>query len=113
MSFFISDALAEAPAAAAAASQPSLIESLIFPIGLFAIFYFFFIRPQMKRQKEHKSLVDSLGKGDEVQTEGGIMGRITDLNDDYIKVEVADNVVLTFRRTSVLVVLPKGTLKEL
>lgn len=112
MSFFIADALAEAPAAAAAA-QPSMIESLIFPIGLFVIFYFFFIRPQIKRQKDHKKLIDTLGKGDEVQTEGGLLGRIVELSDDYAKVEVADNVVLTVRRASVLVVLPKGTLKEI
>ncbi len=110
MSFFIADALAEAPAAAA---QPSMIESLIFPIGLFVIFYFFFIRPQIKRQKDHKKLIDTLGKGDEVQTEGGLLGRIVELTDDYAKVEVADNVVLTVRRASVLVVLPKGTLKEI
>ncbi len=112
MSFFISDALAEAPALAGA-GQPSMIESLIFPIGLFAIFYFFFIRPQIKRQKEHKKLVDALGKGDEVQTEGGIMGRITEINEDHAKVEVAENTVMTFRRGSVLAVLPKGTLKEI
>jgi preprotein translocase subunit YajC len=114
MSFLISDVWAEAPAAAAAASQqPSMIESLIFPIGLFVIFYFFFIRPQVKRQKEHKQLTESLKKGDEVQTEGGMMGRVTDVSDDYVKIEVADTVVLTFRRASVLAVLPKGTLKEL
>lgn len=114
MSFFISEALAEAPGAVAAGAQPpNLIESLIFPIGLFAIFYFFFIRPQIKRQKEHKKLVDALGKGDEVQTEGGIMGRIVELNEDYAKVEVAENAVMTFRRGSVLAVLPKGTLKEI
>ncbi|MBF0255862.1 MAG: preprotein translocase subunit YajC [Gammaproteobacteria bacterium] len=111
MSFFISDAFAEA--APMAAGQPSMIEGLLFPIGLFAIFYFFFIRPQIKRQKEHKKLVDALGKGDEVQTEGGIMGRITELNEDYVKVEVAENTVMTFRRGSVLAVLPKGTLKEI
>ena len=113
MSFF-SDALAEAPAAVAAgAQQPNLIESLIFPIGLFAIFYFFFIRPQMKRQKEHKQLVDGLSKGDEVQTEGGIMGRIVELNEDYAKVEVAANTVMVFRRGAVLAIMPKGTLKEI
>lgn len=114
MSFFISDALAEAaPAAAAAGQQPDLINTLLFPIGLFAIFYFFFIRPQIKRQKEHKRLVDALSKGDEVQTEGGVLGRVVELSDDYAKVEVADNVVLTIRRASILVVLPKGTLKEI
>lgn len=111
MSFFIADALAEAPAAAAAA-QPS-IESLIVPIGIFVVFYFLFIRPQIKRQKDHKKLVDALGKGDEVQTEGGLLGRVVELSDDYAKIEVADNVVLTVRRAAVQVVLPKGTLKEI
>jgi preprotein translocase subunit YajC len=110
MSFFISDAFAQA---APAAGQPDLISSLIFPIGIFAIFYFFFIRPQMKRQKEHKQLVESLAKGDEVQTEGGIMGRIAELNEDYAKVEVAPDTVITFRRSSILGKLPKGSLKEL
>jgi preprotein translocase subunit YajC len=114
MSFFISDALAEAAQdAAAAAQQPNLFESLLFPVGLFAIFYFFFIRPQIKRQKDHKKLIETLSKGDEVQTEGGVLGRVVELTDDYAKVEVADNVVLTIRRASILVVLPKGTLKEI
>ena len=110
MSFFISDALAEG---AAAAQQPGLIESLIFPIGLIVILYFFMIRPQMKRQKEHRKLVEALSKGDEVQTEGGIMGKIVELGDNFAKIEVADGVILTMRRQAVAAVMPKGTLKEL
>ena len=63
--------------------------------------------------KEHKKLVEGLSKGDEVQTDGGLMGRVVGLSDDYAKVEVADGVVVTVRRTAIQVVLPKGTLKEI
>jgi len=111
MSFFVSDAWAEGPAAAA--QQPSMLETLIFPIGLIAILYFFMIRPQVKRQKDHKKMVEALAKGDEVQTEGGVMGKIVDLGESFAKVEVADGVVLTIRRQSIGAVMPKGTLKEL
>ena len=110
MSFFISDAMAQA--ASGGASQPGL-EGLILPIGLIVILYFLMIRPQMKRQKEHKKLVEALAKGDEVQTEGGMMGKITDLGDNFIQLEVADGIVVKFRRQSVAAVMPKGTLKEL
>jgi preprotein translocase subunit YajC len=109
LSFFISDAMAEAPAAA---SEPGWM-SLLFPFVLLAIFYFFLIRPQIKRQKEHKSLVDSVQKGDEVQTEGGLLGRIIELGEDYMKVEIADGVQIKMRRGSVMAVLPKGTLKDI
>ncbi len=110
MSFFISDALAEAPAAGG--SQAGL-ESLLFPIGLVIILYFFMIRPQMKRQKEHQKLVSSLSKGDEVATESGILGKIIDLGDNFALVEVADGVQIKIRRQAVGAVLPKGSLKEL
>ena len=110
MSFFISDALAQD--AAAAASQPGL-ESLLFPIGLVIILYFFMIRPQVKRQKEHKKLVEALGKGDEVVTSGGIVGRVTDLGDDFATVEVAEGVNVKIRRQAVESVLPKGSIKEM
>jgi len=110
MSFLISDALAQAPAAA---SQGTGIEGLILPIGLIIILYFFMIRPQMKRQKEHRKLVEALAKGDEVQTSGGMMGKITDLGDNFVKIEVADNVVVTVRRGAIEAVMPKGSLKEL
>ncbi|MEJ2329410.1 MAG: preprotein translocase subunit YajC [Gammaproteobacteria bacterium] len=110
LSFLISDAMAEAPAAAGGEAGWT---GLLFPFVLLAIFYFFLIRPQIKRQKEHKSLVDSIQKGDEVQTEGGLLGRVTDLGDDYMKVEISDGVEIKMRRGSVAAVLPKGTLKDI
>ena len=110
MSFLISDAWAEAPAAAA---QGGGWEALVLPVGLILVLYFFMIRPQVKRQKEHRKLVDALKKGDEVQTMGGLMGKITDVGDNFVKVEVADGVVVTVRRSSVEAVMPKGSIKEL
>ncbi len=110
MSFLISDALAAAPAPAAG---PGALESLIFPIGLIIILYFFMIRPQMRRQKEHRQLIESLKKGDEVQTEGGLLGKIVELGDNFVSVEIADGVVVKLRRSAVIAVMPKGSLKEL
>ncbi len=109
MSFLISDAMA---AAAPAPAEPGGLP-LLFLIGMFVIMYFFMIRPQVKRQKEHKKLVEALKKGDEVQTMGGLVGRITEVGENFVKVEVADNTVVTIRRTAVETVLPKGSLKEM
>ncbi len=109
MNFFISDAYAQA----APAPTGSGLEGLILPIGLIIILYFFMIRPQIKRQKEHAKMVEGLAKGDEVQIEGGLMGKIIDLGDNFAKVEIADDVVVKVRRHSVAQVMPKGTLKEL
>lgn len=108
MNFLIADAFAEG--APAAAQDPGLA-GLILPFGLIIILYFLMIRPQMKRQKEHQKLVEGLQKGDEVQTEGGIMGRITDLGDNFAKVEIAEGVEVKIRRSAVGMVMPKGTLK--
>ncbi|MCB1863604.1 MAG: preprotein translocase subunit YajC, partial [Gammaproteobacteria bacterium] len=91
MSFFISDAMAQA--ASGSASGPGL-EGLILPIGLIIMLYFLMIRPQMKRQKEHKKLVESLSKGDEVQTEGGMMGKISDLDENFVKLEIAEGTLV-------------------
>ena len=109
MSFLISDALAQD----AGASQGDPLLGLLFPIGLVVILYFLMIRPQVKRQKEHKKLVESLAKGDEVATMGGIVGRITDLGENFVQVEVAEGVVVKMRRPAVESVLPKGSIKEL
>lgn len=109
MSFFISDAVAQT---AGGAPQDGGMQ-WVFLLGMFAIMYLFLIRPQVKRQKEHKKLVDALKKGDEIQTTGGMMGKITDLGDNFIKVEVADNVVITVRRAAIESVMPKGSLKEM
>jgi preprotein translocase subunit YajC len=110
MGFFITDALAEAPAAA---PQGDPILGLLFPIGLVVILYFFMIRPQMKRQKEHKKLVEGLAKGDEVATVGGVVGKVTDLGDNFAKIEVAEGVEIKIRRQAVDAVLPKGSIKDM
>ncbi len=113
MSFFISEALAEAPAAGAAAPQGDPLMGLLFPIGLIIILYFFMIRPQVKRQKEHKAMVDSLSKGDEVATVGGVLGRVISLDENFATIEVAEGVNIKIRRQAVESILPKGTLKEI
>ncbi len=110
MQFLISDAMAQTDGAAGSA-EPLL--GLLFPIGLIVILYFLMIRPQIKRQKEHKALVDSLSKGDEVVTVGGVAGRIVDIGDNFAQLEIADGVTIKIRRPSVEAVLPKGSLKEL
>ncbi len=73
--------------------------------------YFIMIRPQMKRQKEHKALVEALAKGDEVVTAGGMLGKVSKLGESYIHVEVANGVEVQVQRSSVVQVLPKGTVK--
>jgi preprotein translocase subunit YajC len=108
MSFFISDAMAQAAGGSGAG-----LEGLILPIGLIIMLYFLMIRPQMKRTKEQKKLVESLAKGDEVQAEGGLMGKITDLGENFIKLEIADGVEVKVRRQAIAAVMPKGTLKDL
>jgi preprotein translocase subunit YajC len=110
MSFFISDAIAEAGPAGAAAPDP--LASLLLPIGLVVLFYFFLIRPQSKRQKEQRKMVADLQKGEEVLTSGGILGKITSLNDDFITLEIANDVSMTIQRSAIQTVMPKGTVKE-
>ena len=80
-------------------------------ILMFVVLYFVMIRPQMKRQKEHKAMVDALAKGDEVVIGGGVLGKVAKLGETYLSVEVAAGVELQVQRTSVLQVLPKGTIK--
>ena len=80
---------------------------------MFAVLYFLMIRPQMKRAKEHKALIDGIQKGDEVVTAAGILGRITKVEDQYITVSIAENVEIQMQRQAVQVVLPKGTIKNI
>ena len=108
MSFFISDAVAEA---APAAQQADPMTSLIFFGGMILIFYFILIRPQSKRAKEHRELVGGLSKGDEVVTNGGMLGKITGVGEQFITLEIAENTEIKIQRTSVATVLPKGSLK--
>ena len=114
--FFISDALAQT-APAAAGGPESMLTSVGFMVLIFVVFYFLLIRPQSKRQKEHKSMVESLGKGDEVVTAGGMVGKITELHDQYMTVQVSSvdgkPVEISMQRGSVQTLLPKGTMKSL
>jgi preprotein translocase subunit YajC len=108
MSFFISDAWAEA---APVAQQADPIGMLAPFAILFVVFYFLLIRPQQKRAKEHRKLIENLAKGDEVVTGGGLVGKVVDLGDNFIEVEVADNVRVKVQRQMLASVLPKGTIK--
>lgn len=110
MSFFIADALAEGGAVAAETGDP--ITALLFPIGLLVLFYFFLIRPQSKRAKEQKSMVEALSKGDEVITQGGILGKITKVSDGFIILEISNNVTITVQKSAIGALMPKGTIKE-
>jgi len=107
---FISEAFAQT-AGAAGAEAASPYGSLIMMVGLFAVMYFVMIRPQMKRQKEHRAMIEALAKGDEVITAGGVLGRVTKLGDTYLGLEVGNGVELQVQRSAVVQVLPKGTLK--
>jgi len=81
-------------------------------IVIFVIFYFLLIRPQTKRAKEHQAMIAALGKGDEVVTAGGLVGRIVQINDQYLTIEIAEDVEARFERSAVQKVLPKGTIKS-
>ena len=105
---FISNAYAQSAPAAAASGTDSLL-SLAPLILMFVVLYFIMIRPQMKKQKEHKAMIDALAKGDEVVIAGGVLGRVSKLGESYVHVEVANNVELQVQRPSVVQVLPKGT----
>ena len=112
MSFFIASAHAQAAAPAPAPAGGELFQ-IAFLIGLFVLFYFIAIRPQRKRQKEHAEMVSALSKGDEVVTSSGILGKVTNLDDNYMVLNVANNVDMKFQRVHVHAVLPKGTLKSI
>lgn len=109
----ISSAYAQtAPAAAGGGdSIQSSLTSLLPLVLMFVVLYFVMIRPQMKRQKEHRTMVEALAKGDEVATSGGVLGRVTKVGDTYLGVEIAPGVEVTVQRSAVVQVLPKGSLK--
>lgn len=107
----ISDAFAQA--AATAQSDTSSLISLLPMIGILVIFYFLLIRPQSKRAKEHKQMVEALQRGDEVITNGGILGSVINVSDDYVIVEISPGVEVTLLRSSVQTLLPKGTLRSI
>ena len=104
---FISPAYAQA---APGGTESSLV-SLLPLVLMFVVLYFIMIRPQMKKQKEHKTMVEAIAKGDEVVIAGGVLGRVAKLGDTFLHVEVANGVELQVQRGSVIQVLPKGTFK--
>ena len=109
---FISSAFAQtAPAAAAGGDVQSSLMSMLPIILMFVVLYFIMIRPQMKKQKEHKAMVDALAKGDEVVTAGGMLGKVSSLGENFIGVEIANGVEIQLQRQAVVQVLPKGTMK--
>ena len=110
MDFFISSAHAQSDAAG---QQPSAMFNIIFFGGFALIFYFLIWRPQSKRAKEHRELMSSLNKGDEVMTNGGILGKLTKVDDNYIVLQIHDNVEIKMQKSSITAVLPKGTLKSI
>lgn len=110
MSFFISSAMA---APAVAPGEPNPLITVVMFGGLFLFMYLMIIRPQRKRQKEHRNLVANLAKGDEVVTNSGILGKIAKIDGEYLVLEVSDTVELKFQRAAIQAVLPKGTIKAI
>ena len=105
--FFISNAYAEGQAAAPQEASPI---SFVFLIVMFVLFWILLIRPQQKRAKEHKNMVEALSKGDEVVTNGGILGKIQEMDEGFITLEIAANVSIKVQRNSVATLVPKGTI---
>ena len=109
---FISEAFAQAAPAATASDSPFGSLGTMLPLVLmFVVLYFVMIRPQMKRQKEHKTMIEALAKGDEVVTSGGLLGKITKIGESFLTVEIANSVEIQVQRSAVVQVLPKGTVK--
>jgi preprotein translocase subunit YajC len=107
---FISTAFAQTAAPAAQSPESSLMGML--PLVLmFVVLYFVMIRPQMKRQKEHKAMIDALAKGDEIVTSGGLLGKVAKMDDNFLSVEIASGVEVKVQRSAVVQVLPKGSVK--
>jgi preprotein translocase subunit YajC len=111
---FITNAYAQATTAAPTGILDSLMSggAPIFII-MFAVLYFLMIRPQQKRAKEQKEMVDALGKGDEIVTAGGILGKITKVSDAYVTLEIADQTEIVVQKNAITTLLPKGTIKSL
>ena len=106
MDFFISNAYAQSAGAAGGG-----LEMLLMMGVFFAIMYFMIIRPQQKRAKEHKNMLAELGKGDEVVTGGGLLGKISSIGDNFVEIEIANNTQVKVQRQAIASVMPKGTMK--
>ena len=110
---FISSAFAQtAPAAAAGGSDiMSSLTGMLPLVLMFVVLYFVMIRPQMKRQKEHRAMIEAIAKGDEVVIGGGILGKVARMSEQYLNIEIASGVEVQVQRSAVVQVLPKGTIK--
>lgn len=107
---FISNAYAQAAAPAGAGGG---LMGLLPIILMFVVLYFLMIRPQMKRQKEQKAMIDALGKGDEIVSAGGLVGKVTKVGDAYVTLEIADGTEVVMQKAAITMLLPKGTIKTL
>lgn len=108
---FISNAFAQSAPAAGGGDMMSSLASMLPLLLMFVVLYFVMIRPQMKRQKETRAMLEALAKGDEVATAGGVLGRISALGDQFLTIEIANGIEIKVQRAAVVQVLPKGTLK--
>jgi preprotein translocase subunit YajC len=109
LNFFISDAAAQT---ATTPSAPSLTSTLLLPVMLIVVFYFLLIRPQQKKQKEHRAMVEALAVGTEIVTGGGVLGKVTELGEQFVTVEISPGVNIKIQRHSISAVLPKDTIKH-
>jgi preprotein translocase subunit YajC len=107
LSLFVSDAAAQA----AGGGQNQLLGFLPLII-IFVLFYFLLIRPQQKKQKEHRQMVDALASGDEIVTGGGVLGKVAEVGEQFVTVEIADGVAIKVQKHTISTVLPKGTMKS-
>lgn len=108
----ISAAYAQAPAAAPAAG-PNMMIQMVMIGGMFALMYFLFFRPQMKKAKEHRAMIDQLAKGNEVVAAGGILGKIVKLDDNFATLQVGENTQIIVQRGAIVTLLPPGTIKSI
>lgn len=108
MNFFISDALAAGPE-----NLSDSLTSFLPLVIIFVVFYFLLIRPQTKKAKEHKQMVEAIVKGDEVVTNGGLLGRVVKVGDNFVELELAEGVIVKLQRQAVGNLMPKGTIKGL
>jgi preprotein translocase subunit YajC len=108
MNFFISDAMAASPQ-----SQGDALMGFLPLVVIFVVFYFLLIRPQSKKAKEHRAMVAALAKGDEVVTNGGVLGKISKVGENFVELEVAEGMILKVQRQAIANLMPKGTIKGL
>ena len=113
LNLLVTDALAQSPVAPIPGQMSGSMSSFVMLGAMFVLFYFILIRPQIKKQKQHRALIDGLVKGDEVVTNGGVLGRITDVNEHFLTLEIANETQVKIQKHAIQLLLPKGTIKSL